>query len=136
MRSLVRPCLFAIARLGLFLAVTAWVIHSLRPVVWWQWNVPGYSWVPADTVVLMNSDGLFCKYRYGSEFSQIALFLSGEDDGQEHTVFDALGVRIVDDGQDRRIVIRHWLIVAVFALFYAVLKWVYREQKEQAESGT
>ena len=79
MKPLIRPFLFAVARLGLFFAVVAWVVHSHLPIVWWQWNVPSLRGVPADSVVLVNADGLYSKYRYGSRFNLIASLMSGKD---------------------------------------------------------
>lgn len=133
MRPLIRPLLFAVARFGLLLSVLMWMTHAGSPYVWLQWDVPDLPGLPAYTVVLVDSDGLYTRYQHASGgFDSIALSL--EEDavglGQERITFDAFGVMVADDGQDKVILVRHWLIVTTFALLYAVLRWRYRNREE------
>ena len=125
MRSLIRPALFTFVRLGVFLAVVAWVVA--------QWYQVEFRNTRVFFAVQLNSAGWLV--------SELPLFIGGPPTSTLDTdpdsfqavalkpsQIDAFGISAEFRSLTRYLLVRHWLIVTVFALFYAVLKWVYRER--------
>ena len=135
MRSLIRPFLFAVARLGLFLAVVAWIVGQ-----WWAiqiqtglgWNLSGGSNgfaafqhqrnEPADVTVDGHSrDHLFA-------FPPIF-----EDPyGGIYRGFSKLGVTYFYGGKPKWTIlsVRHWLITSSLLTFNLLLHFIYRKRPE------
>ena len=154
MRPLIRPTLFAFARLGLFLAVTAWAvglwqtIHILIPVpvgtaglelssgdwkcrfidrklsVQWSRLVctadsPSATMVVHEVFLLTSS--VLHDPSIGSRSGPVRF-------SHSEAAFSPVNQPVKDFRQ-----LPHYLIVTAFALFYAVLKWVYRKRRGQSD---
>ena len=139
MRQLIRPTLFLVARLGLFLTVAAWVIGQ-----WWeiriqtQWpteirvvtNHPGW-------VIVSDKDAYTDDASLGSTNNR-TLVIGCID--ELYTAFEPptwldVGHRLpgMFFRQYRNcssLSVRHWLIVAVFTLFNLGLHLIYRKRPE------
>ena len=124
MRPLIRPTLFAIARLGLFLAVVVWIVSQ-----WWSVSI-SYG----DTAYV-SRDGLTFIYDQDSVYPS-SVTVNIEYVGNLEPWFS----NVVHVEQPTVMVgflsFRHWFIVTAFALFYAVLKWVYRERRDVAKCSS
>ena len=143
MRGLFRPALFWVARIGLVLAVLAWIITQK-----WSLQVSESQIVDRGVVTVLpwsarhvTSFGI--GPRQDSRFLRVAF---GEEQppqppGDKVSPFTKIvafaGFRAVSETRPRStammISIRHWLVVATFALFYVVLKWVYRKREVPGE---
>jgi cbb3-type cytochrome oxidase subunit 3 len=147
MRDLIRPTLFILARLGLFLAVVAWIVGQ-----WWQVTcaLPVSSdgvavWICARGWVL--EYGEFAseselRFDFRPEYGQLDGLVFGEEFKFSENAFGNKALAEVADSRSVNVAgvvfgqswgitdlaIRHWLIVTFFALFYGVLKWVYRKR--------
>ena len=131
MRSLIRPTLFMVARLGLVLSVVAWAVG--------QWRMShslgtGTHLVASAGVisVIHDADGWDVT---GGDLSQPAYF--GYVLRVDGSMPRPIRFWINRDRRSCRLEIRHWLVVTLFALFYGVLKWAYRKRpgRVQTESS-
>lgn len=130
MRPLVRPFLFAVARLGLFLSVTAWIVGQ-----WWlfcgvaQVNVTHV----AGLILHPNKFDLFLTDNIGlaNPFYVNSVSVGGK--GAELASLDMFMV-LHSIGQDATS-IPHWLIVTMCGVFYGILKWVYRKKSSESETN-
>lgn len=148
MRELIRPGLTTVARLGLFLSLAAWFV--------------GNGWVGTIAIPFgaghvatgLGAHGWFAgyfrsatsfntrfspsseKYNAGAYFGEqlpeearafITAHSNGEFLGMRSTKFNANVGRFGD-----AISIRHWLVVTIFAAFYALLSWVCRKHEPEA----
>lgn len=138
MRALIRPTLFMIARLGLFLAVVAWgtsqeLQFELRSTSGASKTTGGLNsqgWYAvcdgpylAATFPEMSS-GPFDEFYEGLWF-EIPVAIPGIFD----RVYSLLGLTITT-GPLKVISARHWLLVSIFALFNGVLMFIYRKRPE------
>lgn len=109
MRELMRPTLFLVARLGLFLSVVAWGVGVVF--------APGHNYsTPSYTLsVSIGSSAWYFNF---------AALPAGS---LSWRVLRFPGIVIAwDSGTD--LAIRHWLVVTIFTLLYGLLKWVYRKR--------
>ncbi len=143
MRELIRPGLFWVARLGLFLAVVAWVTSL-------SWScmlqVPGvraelishgliFSHHPA-----FNARSLGVNPSEGEWIFNDWLFGYNVKFFQAYSPFSAHeppyrwgipGLTRAHSSGTQIIAVSHWLIVTTFATFYGVLKFVYRKRRTE-----
>lgn len=134
MRSLIRPGLFWVARIGLFLAVVAWIVAQSWMV---QGSITGPNAVlcPSGFAITLDADSDPWIESLPTDFShvhQLDNCFSVDPKGDYRETFQsyfpgvAYTTHLVPFGGSKILTIRHWLIVTMFALFYGVLKWVYR----------
>ena len=139
MRGLIRPALFWVARLGLLFSVMAWLIGQ-------RWTVVE-RW-PLDRnicVAFVDKGWVLSRWTWGAvvDWNFRIAELSPHDATWSVAVPDtnikgvnsyrAVGVVWTRQTNGQSIAIRHWLIVTIFAVFYGVLKWVYRKRPEVAD---
>ena len=128
MKNLLRMSLFIVARAGLFLAIVAWIVG--------QWLTGGGT-CPLGVVLVCDS-GWICAVdhdlRFAWEFSvaptqagDLNLHFVKPPKSNRRIGFSLCGVTGWRTIVKTSVSIRHWLIVTFFALFYGVLKWVYRK---------
>ncbi len=132
MRSLIKPGLRAIARTGLFLSVTTWVVGYCWCVTG-AWTI--LEWSPqviiCDAGVLV-SDGAFplkpwtCSFKSAEWTEDTRLYFEAHGDGSTGY---RTGKPVIGFVKLRRIVgYRHWVAVAFFTLFLVAIEWVYRKR--------
>lgn len=142
MRSLVRPTLFAVARLGLFLAVAGWIVG--------QWRCVGMNVSVSGTYVSVGicSDGWFVFRSLfpsrpfnpmdGIDFStqptendsfsneiSVMRYLAGEESANSMSI---PGIEYCTFGEYFAVILRHWLIVAILILSFGALRLSYRRK--------
>ena len=133
MKPLIRPTLFTVARLGLFLSLSACVITQ-----WWE--LEGAIRCGAPVVIVGHPRGFLLSIFPPNQRTWYVTARPVEDDAWwthleevEKVVpydfgFQTVGLT-VDLGPNAPFTsIRHWLIVSIFVLFYGVLKLVYRKR--------
>ena len=135
MRELIRPALFLVARVGLFLSLLAWSLGHM-----WQGVgvVYGFAGVLDQTGIGVGLDRKSTRTAIiprAGETMTTQQFLDGVhsrpgDWGLRLHVI-AFNVR----ASEAAIAMQHWLIVTIFALFYGVLKWVYRKRGTEVADG-
>lgn len=127
MRELVRPCLFIIARLGLFLAVVAWVVGQ-----WWSsaFRISHIAVATDPNVWSFSSDNRlpprfdYCIWRNQDD----AITAQNLVWYRRWNVFPGVSAR--------RwlslpwILIKHWFIVTVLLTFNVTLHFIYRRRPE------
>ena len=138
MRSLIRPCLFAVARPGLFLAVAAWAVGQ-----WWSTVVaiplPGHTTrflggASGWHVSLVDGSGSFSGRMLRNEARENLREMSGS------SAF-ALSVNHVDTSvfiygtvsfpiAYSFVAISHWIIVFTLVAFNLLLHFIYRKRPE------
>ena len=135
MRPLIRPTLFAIARLGLFLSVAAWVVGQFF-----------YIRIASGVVIHKGIIVVSPELRHVLEFEvsrrqeiEPAISEFFEPDYVRSTYPGSVHVRSmpgvvylmpippVDFGA---IAVRHWLMVTVFIAFNLILHFIYRKRPE------
>ena len=115
MRELIRPALLLVARFGLFLSVVAWVGGQKRAVALVV-KVFGLGVSPNAWVVDLKPQPATFYW----EIWRVADYpLLVEKHAEAVIRYDTT---------THVLVIQHWLTFTIFALFYAVLKWVYRKR--------
>lgn len=147
MKPLIRPFLIAVARLGFFLAVVAWIIGQ-----WWMCSLTAGLFNATATTDL-STRGInirFSTFRAIPWSAQATRTPSPEqiqfleyafDEtgaplmgiGVETSFHTGIGFVYTNNGFMRIIAIRHWLIVSVFFAFNLALHFIYRKRPE-AES--
>ncbi len=139
MRSLIRPTLFAVARLGIFLAVTAWIVtegravhgqvgplkldiyphgfvtslvryHSLRPIIYS--SKATYGW-PSNMYFEDTSSYGLGEVSFWSPVPGFAYAAHGGPGGTAKTLS-----------------MRHWLVTLLFVAFNMALHFTYRKRPE------
>ena len=133
MRPLICPVLIAVARLGLFLSVVAWIVAQWR-IANVMIDVPGTHVVQ---VVVAPEGIVVCDlfpYDVSTNIS-LRLFHRGTvqhlfaPSRKNITYSVSFGGLVYGTHSAFRFVsFRHWLIITAFALYYAVLKWVIRKR--------
>ena len=140
MRSLIRPTLFAAARLGLFLAVTAWIVS--------QWKV-AHGQVGPVRIEVHAQGGVTWIDRYDN--IQPTVYFTQSSYGWpssmyfEDTTNYGLGGEIFWNpipgfvysthrgagGVAKTFSMRHWLVTSLFAAFNIALHFIYRKRREE-----
>lgn len=143
MRELIRPTLFLIAQLCLFLAVITSAAGQ-----WWVVRASG-GYAGSGYSVVVGSKRVIGSIDNGPVFWMISverttpddLSMSGFDPDPdsmsdlrqrvpcEFLATPGLTVLLVPDWGVAQVTIRHWLILTSFALFYGALLWGYRNPK-------
>ena len=136
MRELIQPVLLLGTRLGLFLSVTTWIAAH-----WWTVSV---TFSPASSPITMtvNHKHLLVVMHRGSRNLWTVQWQERADTGTGidmaiwmtdrasiemfHVPDSILTIR---RSPVRYLLIHHGLIATLCALLYAVLKWMYREQR-------
>lgn len=140
MRSLIRPALFMVARLGLLFSVIACVFgQTWQGVAYSHKIVVGIG--RAGMVIVINSATLG-NWGIQEQFdlNRVKDFLIGKDlrAGDTHLSFSGVAVQYGE--LNFALGAYHWLVITISALFYAVLMWVYRKKtpalSEAVESHT
>jgi len=110
MKNLIKPTLFIITRLGLLLAVSAWVVGL--------WQVFGTI---AGPFSIASGPGGWEICRWDSSNADRLSFFSYSA---------AVEVPHAPSSSPRLwgMFVYHWLVVSIFALFYGMLKWAYRKR--------
>ena len=143
MRSLVRPFLFTVARLGLFLAVTAWIMGQ-------RWTI--YSTIPAvyGVVEICVGDRSYevswwdvlssTSFNIGANrrtdplpFEVLYTLFRGElrsDSCGQELLYVGPGFFTAKQGVIDGISIRHWLVTTIFLTFNITLHIIYRKRPE------
>jgi hypothetical protein len=112
MKSIIRPFLFAAARLGLFFAVTAWIAGQ-----WRMFKITIPFQIGGMTVLCHVDDWAILHWTGDTKWG---FLVSHPRIGVDwHKEYFNHGIHIV---------IRHYLVVTSFVLFYGLLKWVYRNR--------
>ncbi|MEO2019971.1 MAG: hypothetical protein ABGZ53_37025 [Fuerstiella sp.] len=136
MRSLIRPTLFLVARVGLVLSVGFWIVGQ-----WWEVLVQmslaagaihKEGWVcaaiypgPAGWVVSTNEAD------NGESAAWLFQYPSFDRATGEPSGFSFIGLTALHfPHMFATVALRHWLTTTFFALFYGVLKWVYRKRRK------
>ena len=139
MRELIRPGLFSVARLGLLLSVFAWIIGQFwlmqigplqsvdRGIVIVLPPRPTATWMPR---VAPHAESRFLNMVFNPQ--QLAESVS--DTFEVHQVPGAAFVVERSAATAYLLAIRHWLIVGLFAVFYATLKCAYLRHSAREES--
>ena len=142
MRSLIRPALFLVARLGLFLAVIAWGVsqwhvvnlrgHNLQLTCESKaWTFDSGPWWPepfhvdvssAFLKVALNDSQHWVEHYWGPCPYEPDVFWCGL------CLYNAAEFHWKLPPARLHLIAHHWFIVAFFALFYGVLKWAYRKR--------
>ena len=133
MRSLVKPSLFWIARIGLFLAVVAWIVGHFHV---------GQATLPYSLLECHSSGWVLT---ISDEFSDLTFLsdidsrpktanpdydiLSGRPDMT--TIIRFPGFRCQLMGAWHTVYVKHWLILTITAAFYGTLKYGYRHRNAQ-----
>jgi hypothetical protein len=151
MRSLIRPALFMVARIGLVLSVVAWIVGQ-----WTLIAANSHSGRAGGFTVLLMDEGVVVALGNPSVSKltfepHVIVYGNTADDSWFRLLFAPLdelrdkspavmylnrvpGMTLVLFPSTAAIIaIRHWLIITFFALFYGVLKWLYRKRGEAVE---
>ncbi|MCP4781976.1 MAG: hypothetical protein GY903_05510 [Fuerstiella sp.] len=144
MRSLIRPALFMVARIGLVLSVVMWgvgqrmgVEASAKFANTRATYVFGDVGVVADVALFDTAPSRFhvTEYAVKEGYSPMKFFDSEILDEIESrptfSVFRSVpGITIITlpAFSTTCVLFHHWLTVTFFAVFYGVLKWVYRKR--------
>jgi len=141
MKTLIRPFLFIVARLGLFLTVVVWIVSQWSAVLT---EVPlgtaGFveeGWV--SIFIYSMSKGWRVRTGAPKEIgTTLYLFCPPSSEPLPalpprwtETGFSVGGFTVLHTPLATTIAIRHWLAVTSFALFYIVLRWAYRKRPEE-----
>jgi len=119
-----------IARLGLFLAVVAWVVGQ-------QHQGFGFAY---PIVTAIDKTGVAIAFttecghwgiREVRHMPIVLDFLDGVNFPKDVSYWSLHAIAFLYDPGQVSFAIRHWLVVTIFALFYGVLKWVYRKRGKE-----
>ena len=133
MRELIRPALFVVARVGMFLSLVATIAGQF-----WQSSLnTGFAVLVVERAGVGFS--MHAASDYGlhiaehSDSTMVEDYIAFEIDGKPRS--GDIGIlNIARVGLSRTEFVfggRHWLIVTFFGLFYGVLKWVYRKREPE-----
>lgn len=129
MRELIRPTLFMIVRLGLFLAVVTWGAGQ-------TWQGFGLAYPIAAAIdktgvgIAITAENQGWRIVKDRHTPSVLNFLGGVGLPSDVS-FLSLHVTAFLSGSGRVcFAIRHWFIVTIFVLFNGVLIWVYRKRPE------
>jgi len=127
MRELIEPALEIFARTGLFLSVVAWIVS-----LWWAISASG-SWPGGEFGGSLFHCGWAGMVTVPIGIPKRIDHGITERDDMHADNFNS-SVLLGREGSGMFIAIRHWLVVTIFATFYAVLKWVYRKRRTEPTS--
>lgn len=145
MKALIRPTLLTLARLGLFLAAVAWVVGQ-----WWTielfvdlpgkqqlWTVVAPEGIVQSRLNFKGSGPVTLQIESAGNEPTSQWFEPYDTNwgSQPRYVFQGGGFVYATNYEYFLTSFRHWLIVTVLALFYGVLKWVYRRQPAGAQQA-
>ena len=137
MGSLIRPALFMVARIGLVLSVAAWVVG--------QWRFINFRIPVMHYTCKIELGDLGCVFAFGNmvpanrfrvytslpretgSLFDLVNYLDGYADGHAARSIDGIGA-VLTRPAEVWCFWHHWINVTLFALFYGVLKWVYRKR--------
>ena len=144
MRNLIRPGMFLIVRLGLFLSIAVWVLSQS----WAGFGRAGTSTitiVPLGVVLTFNEsasgtlagsvrrlDNLNVWGNWSTNPRFNGAFYA-KPNTYYSTGFALPGLVYIDLPYRTRIAIHHWLIVVLFTLSYCCLKFVYRKTTTESD---
>ena len=121
MRSLIRPLLFAIARLGLFLAVVAWIAG--QRVEWYSVLCP----VPSGSAgIIVRSET--CTFGHVQHAIPITWYTANDLDGSNATWHRRVWSAVKWTGHS--VEISHWLLTVMFLVFTVLLRFLYRKSPD------
>ena len=138
MKNLLRMSLFIIARAGLCLAVVAWIAGQ-----WWSIESVGdftaasafFFTGQAGIIVGVTSDDDADWRLDVSEKQSPVMWVFAYNAPENSELAKQItfaepfsGLALISDSRTIGAAIRHYLVVTFFALFYGVLKWVYRKR--------
>ncbi len=130
MRELIKPGLFWVARLGLFLAVVAWGVGQCWQGLGFAFGVMGVV-DPTGIAVQFHPSllGEWGVYEY-PDLRAVEMFLDVPNApvGALHLSLNVLAVHI--EYSFAAFGIKHWVNVTIFAAFYALLKFFFRRRPE------
>ena len=121
MTPLIRPLLFAVARLGLFLAVTVWIVG--HRVEWFSALCP----VPSgSTGFIVRSET--CTFGYAQHAIPVKWYTANDLDGSNATWHRRVWAEVKWRGYSLEV--PNWLVTSVFLAFNVVLHFTYRKRPE------
>ncbi len=129
MRSLIRFFLFTVARLGLFLAVVAWIIGQWRTIEGTGFNVVVGVCEPGVVIWVIHESHEWTVEETGARSKFDCMFDQGEETDERVLQLRFGPVAYWGLPGWRTVSVKHWLMVSIFALLYCVVKWVYRNRK-------
>ena len=128
MRELIKPGLFGVVRLGLFLSVVTWIVSQ-----WWQGMGGAFRAFgvidQAGIVVQCHaslSEGWGVHEEPNLKVTQMFLAPHKVPTNAMHVSLRVLAIHIESSGAVFGI--RHWFLATIFATSYGVLKWAYRKR--------
>ena len=139
MRELIRPTLFVIARTGLFLAIVVWILGQ-----WWivRGKAPCsgrcYELVIGSKGLVGGVDSYPVGWQFSvhrdtpddmsmDSFEPESISHLRKQQGAWFVQLPGLTIFTIPAWGYTLTMVRHWLIAATFALFFGLLKWVYRK---------
>lgn len=150
MRELIRPTLFLVARLGLFFALVAWIggqwqeTECCIPLSSGQFDLGNCArgWIfkhhsrkqgPGYSFGAVREPDPVDPLRFGEDFflTNMTMDYLFHDPPPVAVSLNVAGVVAGEMWGQRFLTTRHWLIITIFALFYGVLKWVYRKRGKE-----
>ena len=120
MRPLIRPLLFIVARLGLFLAVVAWVVGQWSCVFVYS----GYFQFEWD------GTGVVAKHFDSSAFSPFDSLSVESIPVDPNGNYEWVSEKLPPVDGISEFAIRHWQIISIFAIFNLILHFHYRKRPE------
>ena len=135
MRELIRPALFLVARLGLFLSIVAWAASQTTNVLGNAVVFIPLQFTIDETGYAMADDPFPASWSIRAR-RYLALWQIRSTWARFHEPsFSAPGIWIDAHNLNTEwaIAVYHWLVVTSFALFYGVLKWVYWEHATEVK---
>lgn len=154
MQELIKPGLFWAVRIGLFLSVVVWIVSQ-----WWSctllirgvraelisygltlsYRPPLDAWdlVTATskgrwkfTVGGSNGEWLFNNWLFGYDVELLPVYSPFVNHENPYR-WGVPGLTTAHAYGNRIVAFSYWFLVATFALFYGLLKWVYRKREEE-----
>ena len=149
MRGLIRPALFMIARLGLFLAVAAWIVAQWQEAKCyillagieleignctrgWKFEYADFTQGTKFQLVLVPDPVRFDTLRFGEDYPRTMDILKygGVRPIPASISTNVAGVVVGEVWRQGFLTLKHWLVVGVFALFNVVLMFIYHKRPE------
>lgn len=134
MQELIKPGLFWVVRLGLLLSVVAWIVGQGWQGVGVAFRACGVIDQTGLVVQCHKSLGEGWGLHEEPNLTVTQNFLAPHKVPPDalYLGLSVLAIHLEDSGA--AFGIRHWFLVTIFVLFYAVLKWVYRKRRTEATS--
>lgn len=135
MRSLIRPALFMVARLGLLFSVIACVIgQTWQGVAYSRKLVVGIDRAGMVIAIATTTPGNWGMQETSNQ-DLVKEFLVGKylEAGNTYSSFGGVAIRYGTNGYG--LGAYYWLIITVGALFYILLKFIYRQKTPTIRFG-